>query len=59
MVRDLGEAVLATALLGLTVAGLYRLIVGDVPWTFFLGEIAGLGMGVSLLVATGPRRRRP
>jgi len=56
---DFLEALLAVALLGCTVAVLYRLIVGEVPWTFFLGELLGLGMGMSLLMAAGPRRRRP
>jgi len=59
LLADFTEAVIAVALLGVTVAVLYRLIVGDVPWTFFVGEILGLGMGVSLLMVTGPRRRRP
>ena len=56
--EDFLEAVLAVTLLGITVAVLYRLIIGEVPWTFFAGELVGLGMGVSLLMATGPRRRR-
>lgn len=50
------EAVLAVILLGITVAGLYRLIVGEIPWTFFLGELVGLGLGAGLLVVAGPRR---
>ena len=54
---DFLEALLATALLGVTVAVLYRLIVGEVPWTFFVGELVGLAMGVSLLLAAGPRQR--
>ncbi len=56
---DFFEALIAVALLGVTVAVLYRLIIGEVPWTFFVGELLGLGMGVSLLMVTGPRRRRP
>lgn len=56
--HDFVEALVAVALLGITVAVLYRLIVGEVPWTFFVGELIGLGMGVSLLMASGPRRRR-
>ena len=56
--EDFLEAVLAVTLLGIAVAVLYRLLIGDVPWTFFVGEVVGLGMGVSLLMATGPRRRR-
>jgi hypothetical protein len=56
--EDFLEAVLAVTLLGIAVAVLYRLLIGEVPWTFFVGEIVGLGMGVSLLMATGPRRRR-
>lgn len=58
-VGDFLEALLAVALLGLTVAVLYRLTMGEVPWTFFLGELLGLGMGMSLLMAAGPKRRRP
>ena len=57
--HDFLEAVVAVVLLGITVAVLYRLIVGEVPLTFFVGELIGLGMGVSLLMAAGPRRRRP
>jgi hypothetical protein len=57
-VGDFLEALTATALLGVTVAVLYRLIVGDVPWTFFVGEVVGLGMGLSLLLAVGPRPGR-
>ena len=53
---DFLEALLATALLGVTVAVLYRLIVGEVPWAFFVGELVGLAMGVSLLLAAGPRQ---
>jgi hypothetical protein len=55
---DFLEALLATTLLGVTVAVLCRLIVGEVPVTFFVGEVVGLGMGLSLLVAVGPRARR-
>ncbi|MEA2641841.1 MAG: hypothetical protein QOF51_3235 [Chloroflexota bacterium] len=58
VLSELFEAVLAVALLGATVALLYRLIIGDLPVTFFLGEIVGLAMGVSLLMITGPRRHR-
>jgi len=58
MVGDFFEALIAVALLGVTVALLYRLIVGEIPWTFFIGELVGLGMGVSLLMVAGPRRRR-
>ena len=56
--HDLLEAVIAVVLLGITVAALYRLIIGEVPWTFFVGEVIGLGMGVSLLMVATPRRRR-
>ena len=56
--QDFLEATLAVTLLGITVAVLYRLLIGEVPWTFFVGEVVGLGMGVTLLMATGPRRRR-
>jgi hypothetical protein len=56
--HDFMEAVIAVGLLGITVAVLYRLIVGEVPVTFFIGEVIGLGMGISLLMAAGPRRRR-
>ena len=54
---DTFQAAVAVALLGLTVAGLYRLFMGDLPWTFFLGEVLGLGLGAGLLVVAGPRRR--
>ena len=55
---DLREVLLATALLGLTVAGLYRIIIGEVPWTFFLGELLGIAMGLSLVASALPRPRR-
>jgi hypothetical protein len=57
--RELLEAVIAMVLLGATVAGLHLLIMGNLPWTFFIGELVGLGMGAGLLVAAGPRRSRP
>ncbi|HZT06980.1 MAG TPA: hypothetical protein VFC51_08105 [Chloroflexota bacterium] len=53
---DFCEALVATGLLGATVAVIYRLVMGEVPWSFFLGEILGLGMGVGLLTASLPRR---
>lgn len=56
--QDFVEAVVAVVLLGITVAVLYRLIIGEVPWTFFVGEVVGLGMGVSLLMVASPRRPR-
>jgi len=48
---------LATFLLGMLVAGLYRLIMGDLPWSFLVGELIGLFIGMSLLIITSPRRR--
>ena len=58
---DLREVLVATTLLGLTVAGLYRLIIGEVPWTFFAGEFVGILMGLSLITSAlpRPRPRRP
>jgi hypothetical protein len=58
IVTEAIQAVVAVALLGVTVAGLYRLFMGDLPWTFFIGELLGLGLGAGLLVVAGPRRRR-
>ena len=55
---DLREVLNATTLLGVTVAGLYRLIIGEVPWTFFVGEVVGILMGLSLITAAVPRPRR-
>jgi hypothetical protein len=57
---DLREVLIATTLLGLTVAGLYRIIIGEVPWTFFVGEVVGILMGLSLITAAlpSPRPRR-
>jgi len=57
--REILEAFFAMILLGVTVAGLHLLIMGNVPWTFFIGELIGLGMGAGLLVAAGPRGSRP
>ncbi|MBI2320351.1 MAG: hypothetical protein HY534_06730 [Chloroflexi bacterium] len=56
---DLREASLAVAFLGVTVLGLYWLIAGEVPWSFLIGEVIGLGLGIGLLMVAGPRRRRP
>jgi hypothetical protein len=58
VLADCVEAVIATALLGVVVAVLYRLIIGEIPITFFIGELIGLAMGVSLLIVAGPRARR-
>jgi hypothetical protein len=55
---DIREVLLATALLGLTVAGLYRIIIGEVPWSFFVGEILGILMGLSIITSAIPRSRR-
>ena len=56
---DLKEAFFAVCFLGVTVLGLYWLINGEVPWSFVVGEILGLGLGIGLLMVAGPRRRRP
>ena len=56
---DLREAFFAVLLLGVTVLGLYRLIAGEVPWSFLVGEFIGLGLGMGLLMVAGPRRRAP
>jgi F0F1-type ATP synthase assembly protein I len=55
--RDFREALVATCLLGILIGGLYRLIMGDLPWSFIVGELIGLFIGMSLLVITSPRRR--
>lgn len=52
------EAAIAMVLLGLLVAGLYWLFMGSLPWTFFLGELLGFGLGFGLLVVASPRRAR-
>jgi hypothetical protein len=57
--EDLRDAFFAVCLLGVTVLGLYWLIVGEVPWTFLVGEVIGLGLGFGLLMVASPRRRRP
>ena len=57
--EDLRDAFFAVCLLGLTVAVLYRLIIGDVPWSFFVGEVIGLGLGMGLLMVASPKKRRP
>lgn len=56
---DLQEAFFAVLLLGATVMGLYWLIAGEIPWSFFVGELMGLALGMGLLMVAGPRRRRP
>jgi hypothetical protein len=56
---DLRDAFLAALLLGITVLVLYRLIVGEVPWTFLIGELIGLALGTGLLFVASPKRRRP
>ena len=55
---DLREVLIATLLLSLTVAGLYRLIIGEVPWSFFVGELLGILMGTSLITSAIARPRR-
>ena len=57
--NDLRDAFFAVLMLGATVLLLYRLIAGEVPWSFLVGEFIGLGLGMGLLVVTGPRRRAP
>lgn len=56
---DLRDAFFAMLLLGVTVMGLYRLIVGEIPWSFFVGELFGLALGMGLLMVASPKRRRP
>jgi F0F1-type ATP synthase assembly protein I len=58
LVTEICEAALAMVLLGLLVAGLYWLFMGSLPWTFFLGELLGFGLGFGLLVVASPRRAR-
>jgi F0F1-type ATP synthase assembly protein I len=57
--REILEAALAMVLLGALVAVIYLLVMGSLPWTFFIGELLGLALGTPLLVIAGPRRRRP
>ena len=48
----------ATAL-GITISLIFWLTTGLSPWPIVVfGEIAGLGMGVTTLALTAPRRRR-
>ena len=58
ILNEIGQAALAMVLLGLLVAGLYWLFMGSLPWTFFLGELLGFGLGFGLLVVASPRRSR-
>lgn len=58
LLAETAEAALAMVLLGLLVAGLYWLFMGTLPWTFFLGELLGFGLGFGLLVVASPRRPR-
>lgn len=57
--EDLRDAFLAVCMLGFTVLVLYRMIMGEVPWTFLIGEVIGLGLGMGLLMVASPKRRRP
>ena len=53
------EAAVAMVMLGVLVAALYWLFMGTLPWTFFIGELLGFGLGFGLLVVASPRRPRP
>jgi hypothetical protein len=54
---DIIESGVLSVALGALVAGLYRLFTGEVTWAFIGGDIVGIILGFSLLVATAPRRR--
>ena len=52
-------ALLCTTALAVAIAGLFWVTTGISPWPYVvLGEIAGLGFGVSALALTAPRRHR-
>ena len=49
----------AVALLGVALAGLYWLLMGEPPTLgIIIGEAVGLAMGIPLLAITSPRRHR-
>ena len=52
-------ALLCTTGLAAVIAAIFWFTTGISPWPYLvLGEIAGLGFGVSALALTSPRRRR-
>ena len=52
-------ALLCTGGLAAVIAGLFWVTTGISPWPYVvLGEMAGLGFGVSALALTAPRRHR-
>jgi hypothetical protein len=60
LIEDTLAALMATSILGVTIALMYWLLTGISPWPFVvLGEIGGLGFGVATLALCSPRRRRP
>jgi hypothetical protein len=55
---ETGIALLATSCLAAVIALIFWLTTGLSPWPFVvLGEMVGLGFGISLLALTSPRRR--
>jgi hypothetical protein len=57
LIGDIVEAAVLSVVLGALVAGLYRILAGELTWSFIGGDIVGIVLGFSLLVSTAPRRR--
>jgi hypothetical protein len=59
LLAELIVALACTGGLAAAIAGIFWVTTGISPWPYVvLGEIAGLGFGVSALALTAPRRRR-
>lgn len=59
LLEEFLAALAAVTCLGAAVAAIFWLTTGLSPWPgVILGEIAGFGFGISVLVLTSPRRRR-
>ena len=57
IVQDLISATIAMTALSALICGLYWLFTGLSPWPMVvLGEMAGFGFGIALLMLAGPRR---
>ena len=57
LVQDLISATLAMSAMSALICLLYWVFTGQSPWPMVvLGEMAGFGFGIALLMLTGPKR---